>query len=44
MLMSFEKKEITDQQTQSAVKVQKSINKNDVSYISSKQNFAVLIK
>ena len=42
--MSFEKKTTSIQQTQSATKVQDSNNNNDISYISSEQNFAVLIK
>ena len=43
MSMSSEK-ETTDQQIQSVMKVQKFIDRNDVSFILSEQNFAVLIK
>ena len=41
--MSSEK-ETTDQQIQSATEVQEFIDKNDASFISSEQNFAILIK
>ena len=41
--MSSEK-ETTDQQTQSAAEVQEFIDRNDASFISSEQNFVILIK
>ena len=42
--MSFEKETMSIQQIQSATEVQDSNNNNNMSYISSEQNFAVLIK
>ena len=42
--MSSEKETMSIQQTQSATEVQDSNNNNNTSYISSEQNFTVLIK
>ena len=42
--MLFKKKTTSIQQIQSVMKVQDSNNNNDVSYILSEQNFAILIK
>ena len=42
--MSFEKKTMSIQQIQSATEIQDSNNNNDMSYISSEQNFTILIK
>ena len=44
VLMSFEKKTMSIQQTQSVMKVQNLNNNNNMLYILSEQNFAVLIK
>ena len=43
-LISSEKETILIQQIQSTMKIQDSNNNNDASYISSEQDFAVLIK